>query len=194
MHLIPSHQGRPSDDPIFALNKEATAAPRRAASRSSTRRSARSSTTTASSPSCPTRRARRARGAGRSSGRRTRPSRARPTFLRAVIDDLLAASPSSPQTADRRRDARRHRRAAPRHRELPRAGAVAAHDELVLGAVPDALRRGRPQGSRRSRCSTRDGGLDVAALDARARQAARARRGAPSSSSTTPATTRRATR
>lgn len=24
MHLIPSHQGRPSDDPIFALNKEAT--------------------------------------------------------------------------------------------------------------------------------------------------------------------------
>ncbi|HEY8040320.1 MAG TPA: aminotransferase class I/II-fold pyridoxal phosphate-dependent enzyme [Polyangiaceae bacterium] len=25
MHLIPSHQGRPSDDPIFALNKEATA-------------------------------------------------------------------------------------------------------------------------------------------------------------------------
>lgn len=24
-HLIPSHQGRPSDDPIFALNKEATA-------------------------------------------------------------------------------------------------------------------------------------------------------------------------
>ncbi|HTQ44937.1 MAG TPA: hypothetical protein VMI75_19390, partial [Polyangiaceae bacterium] len=25
IHLIPSHQGRPSDDPIFALNKEATA-------------------------------------------------------------------------------------------------------------------------------------------------------------------------
>jgi aromatic-amino-acid transaminase len=25
MHLIPSHQGRPSDDPIFALNKDATA-------------------------------------------------------------------------------------------------------------------------------------------------------------------------
>jgi aromatic-amino-acid transaminase len=25
LHLIPSHQGRPSDDPIFALNKEATA-------------------------------------------------------------------------------------------------------------------------------------------------------------------------
>jgi len=25
MHLIPSHQGRPADDPIFALNKEATA-------------------------------------------------------------------------------------------------------------------------------------------------------------------------
>ena len=24
-HLIPSHQGRPSDDPIFALNSEATA-------------------------------------------------------------------------------------------------------------------------------------------------------------------------
>ena len=24
MHLIPSHQGRPSDDPIFALNSEAT--------------------------------------------------------------------------------------------------------------------------------------------------------------------------
>src|ERR1700757_4990486 len=24
MHLIPSHQGRPADDPIFALNKEAT--------------------------------------------------------------------------------------------------------------------------------------------------------------------------
>src|SRR5262245_5177522 len=24
-HLIPAHQGRPSDDPIFALNKEATA-------------------------------------------------------------------------------------------------------------------------------------------------------------------------
>src|SRR5262245_13093794 len=25
LHVIPSHQGRPSDDPIFALNKEATA-------------------------------------------------------------------------------------------------------------------------------------------------------------------------
>ena len=25
MHVIPAHQGRPSDDPIFALNKEATA-------------------------------------------------------------------------------------------------------------------------------------------------------------------------
>ncbi|HVJ88458.1 MAG TPA: hypothetical protein VM580_01565, partial [Labilithrix sp.] len=24
LHIIPSHQGRPSDDPIFALNKEAT--------------------------------------------------------------------------------------------------------------------------------------------------------------------------
>src|ERR1700736_5577957 len=24
LHLIPSHQGRPSDDPIFALNREAT--------------------------------------------------------------------------------------------------------------------------------------------------------------------------
>src|SRR5579862_898993 len=24
MHLIPAHQGRPADDPIFALNKEAT--------------------------------------------------------------------------------------------------------------------------------------------------------------------------
>ena len=24
MHVIPSHQGRPSDDPIFALNREAT--------------------------------------------------------------------------------------------------------------------------------------------------------------------------
>ncbi|MBC7052085.1 hypothetical protein G6O46_24055, partial [Salmonella enterica subsp. enterica serovar Enteritidis] len=24
MHVIPAHQGRPSDDPIFALNKEAT--------------------------------------------------------------------------------------------------------------------------------------------------------------------------
>src|SRR5512140_1492987 len=25
LHLIPSHQGRPSDDPIFALNREAAA-------------------------------------------------------------------------------------------------------------------------------------------------------------------------
>jgi aromatic-amino-acid transaminase len=25
MHVIPAHQGRPSDDPIFALNKEAAA-------------------------------------------------------------------------------------------------------------------------------------------------------------------------
>ena len=24
LHVIPSHQGRPSDDPIFALNREAT--------------------------------------------------------------------------------------------------------------------------------------------------------------------------
>ena len=24
LHVIPSHQGRPSDDPIFALTKEAT--------------------------------------------------------------------------------------------------------------------------------------------------------------------------
>src|SRR5438132_560505 len=24
LHVIPSHQGRPSDDPIFALNKDAT--------------------------------------------------------------------------------------------------------------------------------------------------------------------------
>ena len=25
MHLIPSHQGRPSDDPIFTVHQEATA-------------------------------------------------------------------------------------------------------------------------------------------------------------------------
>ena len=36
-------------------------------------------------------------------------------------------------------------RAPPRDRELPRARAVAPHDELLLGPVPDALRRGRPQ-------------------------------------------------
>ena len=51
LHVIPVAPGRPSDDPIFALNREATQR-RSAASRSSTRRSARSSTTTASSRSC----------------------------------------------------------------------------------------------------------------------------------------------
>ena len=154
--------GGPSDDPIFALNREATGA-RRAGEPIVNATVGALLDDDGKLAILPTA-ARAVHEVPADEWAAYAPIAGSADFLSAVIADLFGDEPALRRVRRRRRDAGRHRRAAPRARELPRAGAGAAHDELLLGAVPDARRRGAIASSRRSACSTRRQ-LDVAALD-----------------------------
>jgi aromatic-amino-acid transaminase len=97
MHLIPPHQGRPSDDPIFALHNEAT-------QRSQRGESIVNATVGAllvddgALAILPTA-ARAVREVAPEDWAAYAPIAGTPTFLRAVADDLLAAEPDLARTA-----------------------------------------------------------------------------------------------
>ena len=178
MHLIPSHQGRPSDDPDLRPQQGGDRAPQeRRVNRQRDGRGA-CSTTRASWPSCPRRPARCTRSPAPEWAAYA-PIAGTPEFQKAVLADLFGGEPELAPERHRQRHPGRIGRAAPRPRELPRARAVAADHQLVLGALPDALRRGRSQarvlrdvrfqgGARRGR--VRRGPRQAArAADARAR-------------------------
>lgn len=97
LHLIPSHQGRPSDDPIFALNQEATARRRKGESIVNATVGAllEDDGTLAILPSA----ARAVHEVPAVEWATYAPIAGTPDFLRAVIDDLLGGEPALKQAA-----------------------------------------------------------------------------------------------
>ena len=142
-HLIAAHQGRPGDDPIFALNREASE--RRARGETVVNATVGALLDDAGKLAVLPSAARAVHEVPAVEWAAYAPISGSPGFLRAAAcDDLLGRSPALRECAIGRGDARRERRAPPRDQEFPRAGSVAPHDEFLLGSVPDARRRGRP--------------------------------------------------
>jgi aromatic-amino-acid transaminase len=97
MHLIPSHQGRPSDDPIFALNKEAT--DRRKAGDSIVNATVGSLLDDEGKLSILPTAARAVHEVPAPEWAAYAPIAGTPDFLKAVIDDLFGGEPELAQTA-----------------------------------------------------------------------------------------------
>jgi aromatic-amino-acid transaminase len=91
MHLIPSHQARPADDPIFALNKEATA--RRDAGESIVNATVGALLDDDGKLAILPTAARAVHEVPETEWATYAPIAGTPAFLRAVIDDLLAGEP-----------------------------------------------------------------------------------------------------
>jgi aromatic-amino-acid transaminase len=97
MHLIPSHQGRPSDDPIFALNKEATG--RRQKGESIVNATVGALLDDDGKLSILPSAARAVHEVPAVEWATYAPIAGSPDFLRAVIDDLFASEPELKRTA-----------------------------------------------------------------------------------------------
>jgi aromatic-amino-acid transaminase len=97
MHLIPSHQGRPADDPIFALNKEATE--RRKAGESIVNATVGALLDDDSKLAILPTAARAVHEVAATEWAAYAPIAGTPEFLKAVIDDLFAGEPELAQTA-----------------------------------------------------------------------------------------------
>src|SRR5580698_10913104 len=97
MHLIPSHQARPADDPIFALNKEATA--RRDAGESIVNATVGALLDDDGKLAILPTAARAVHEVPETEWATYAPIAGTPAFLRAVIDDLLAGEPDLKRTA-----------------------------------------------------------------------------------------------
>ncbi len=97
MHLIPSHQGRPSDDPIFALNREATQ--RRARGESVVNATIGALLDDEGNLSILPSAARAVREVPAAEWANYAPISGQPEFQRAVLDDLLGGEPLLRETA-----------------------------------------------------------------------------------------------
>src|ERR1700722_560686 len=97
MHLIPSHQGRPSDDPIFALNKEATE--RRKSGESIVNATVGALLDDDGKLSILPTAARAVHDVPATEWATYAPIAGTPDFLRAIIDDLLHHQPEPAQSA-----------------------------------------------------------------------------------------------